>query len=158
MRQAVRFLLPLLAASTLAAAAAPPVVQAAGPAAAAADAPAEIRGVLARYAQAWYEGNAALMAEVLQPEYVQLSIRHVAHASDATDASSALSWLDRVDRGEGRNPPERKTAVSDLVVHGELATARLELAGRTEQLELVRWNQRWRVLHSTSMAQPEAAP
>jgi putative lumazine-binding protein len=124
--------------------------QATGPATPAADAAAEIQDLLQRHARAWYEGNPALMAPTLHPEYRRTTIRHSPTKPDAVDVASGLALLDMTDRGLGRltNATARKAEVTQLRVEGGKAWAQLALADRVELLQLARWNNQWRVIAS----------
>ena len=124
--------------------------QATGPSTPAADASAEIRDVLQRHGRAWYEGNSALMAPTLHPEYRRATIRHSPTKADAVDVASGLALLDMTDRGLGRltNATARKAEVTELRVDGGMAWARLALADRVELVQLARWNNQWRVIAS----------
>lgn len=123
--------------------------QSAGPASPG-PAEAEVGSAIERYAQAWYEGNAAQMSDVLHPEFRHLGVRHAPRQPDAVEASSGLAWLDRTDRGLGRNtaPAQRRSELQSLQVLDGVASAQLQLADHREQLTLVRWNNRWRVLQA----------
>jgi len=136
------------------------IAQASGPATPSTDADTELRATAERYARAWYEGNASLMAGTLHPEFMHRSVRHAAGKPDAIESISAMSLLDRTDRGLGRNtaPAARKSELSELVLHDGIASARLQLADRTEQLQLVRWNNRWRILHALVEVREASAP
>ena len=132
--------------------------QATGPAAAPADAEAAIRATATRYAQAWFEGNAGAMAQVLHPEFRLVVIHRVPHAPDVAEPVGGLAFLDRVDRGFGRfaAAADRASDLQDLEIRDGLATARLAFAGRAESLQLVRWNNRWRVLQAVAEQQDKA--
>jgi len=156
-------ILATLAVSSVAAPADAPAgvfTQATGPAAPAADADAELRATVERYARAWYEGNASLMAGTLHPEFIHRTVHHVANKPDAIESASGLSLLDRADRGLGRHtaPGARKAELQELRLHGGVASVRLQLADRSEQLELVRWNNRWRVLQALVETTEGGAP
>ncbi len=141
------------------AAALPPVVQATGPSQPPADAEAAINDLLQRYARAWYEGNAALMLGTLHPDHLRQTVVHTPKRLDRLEASSGLAWLEQTDRGLGRATPaaQRKADVAGLQVGQGIASAWLQLADRRERLQLVLWNNEWRVLHSAS-ERTEAAP
>lgn len=129
-----------------------PLLQASGPAAPAPDPVAAVRDTLARFASAWYEGNAPRMAGVLHPDFVRHVVVHAPDAPDAVETQSGLGWIDWTDRGYGRNtaPSDRKADVSQLQVEGGVAQATLQLADHAERLQLVRWNNGWRVLHAAT--------
>ncbi len=131
-------------------AATPVISQATGPTAApaTATADADVNESLQRYARAWYEGNATLMAAQLHPEYSRTTVRRNAARPDAVDVTSGLALIDMTDRGFGRltQPAARKMEVSHLKVDGGRAAAMLVLADRTEMVNLVRWNNQWRVV------------
>ncbi len=139
-----------LLATTSAFAATPTISQATGPTVAPAPAAAEadVTETLNRYARAWYEGNATLMATQLHPEFTRTTVRRNAARPDAVDVTSGLALIDMTDRGFGRlvQPSARKHEVSNLKVDGGRASAMLVLADRTEMVNLVRWNNQWRVV------------
>ncbi|WP_395703881.1 nuclear transport factor 2 family protein [Aquabacterium sp.] len=137
----------------------PPVVQATGPARPPADAEAAIQDLLQRYARAWYEGNAALMLGTLHPDHLHQTVVHTPNRLDRLEGSSGLAWLEQTDRGLGRATPpaQRKAEVAGLQVGQGIASAWLQLADRRERLQLVLWNNEWRVLHSAS-ERSEKAP
>jgi len=128
------------------------VSQATGPATplSATESEADLRATVERYARAWYEGNASQMALCLHPEFIQRTVRHAPRKPDAIESFSGLAMLDRTDRGLGRStaPLARKSTLHDLLIRDGVATVRLQLADRSEHLQLVRWNNRWRVLNS----------
>ncbi|NRF69240.1 nuclear transport factor 2 family protein [Aquincola sp. S2] len=130
------------------------ITQAGGPAQASAQPEAEIQALLQRHARAWYEGNSALMAATIHPHYQRQLLRHTANQPDAMEMSPGLALLDQTDRGHGRNtePGQRRAEVSALQVQGGLASAVLQFADRSERLQLVRWNNQWRVLHAVAEA------
>lgn len=129
-----------------------PLVQATGPAETPADAEAAIRRTLARYASAWYEGNAPRMADVLHPEFIHRAVIHQADAPDAIESMSGLAWLDATDRGHGRNAKasERRMDVLRLETNGGVADATLQMSDRIEHLHLVRWNASWRIVDAVT--------
>lgn len=130
------------------------VTQAGGPAQPSAQPEAEIQALLQRHARAWYEGNSALMASTIHPHYQRQQLKHAANQPDTMEGSTGLALLDQTDRGFGRNtePSARRAEVSALQVQGSLASAVLQFNDRSERLQLVRWNNQWRVLHAVSEA------
>ena len=124
--------------------------QATGPSTPAADPSPEVQDLLQRHARAWYEGNSALMASTLHPEYRRTTIRRNPARADAIDVAGGLALLDMTDRGLGRltNATARKAEVTQLRVDGGKAWAQLALADRVELLQLARWNNQWRVIAS----------
>lgn len=124
------------------------ISQATGPTVAGTSAETEVQETLQRYARAWYEGNASLMAEQLHPEYTRATVRRNPARTDAIDVNSGLALIDMTDRGFGRlvQPSARKHEISNVKVDGGHASAVLKLADRTEMVNLARWNNLWRVV------------
>ncbi|MCG2585244.1 nuclear transport factor 2 family protein [Massilia sp. TS11] len=113
-----------------------------------------IRSVVARYAQAWAEGNAAQMQTTLTPQFQQQVAVRQAQKPDSVRSVSGLLLLDQTGRGYGRSlaPALRQPSIRVLDVTDGMASVVFEQGGRHEALQLLLIDGQWRIQNALTTA------
>jgi hypothetical protein len=109
-----------------------------------------IRDAVARYANAWLEGNPEQMGAVMAPEFMRHSVTRSAGKANTLQLHSGLAVLDEAMHGFGRVVPvdERQIDIRVLDVADDLAVAKLTIGKRVQYLQLLKWQGQWRIADS----------
>jgi Putative lumazine-binding len=146
------------AAATTASALAPSAL-AEPPAATAADS-AAIRATALDYVEGWYAGDAERMARALHPELAKRVVRtDPASGRQQLGQMGAMTLVEYTRQGGGREVPAdaRRRDVRILDVFGDAASARADMAGWIDYMQLAKWHGRWVIVNVLWATRPEVS-
>jgi putative lumazine-binding protein len=160
------FLIPLVASALLAhalpvsschAQSAPPALAALPVTITAADS-AAIRATALDYVEGWYAGDADRMARALHPELAKRVVRtDPATGRQQLGQMGAMTLVEYTRQGGGRDVPAdaRRRDVRILDVFGDAASARTDMAGWIDYMQLAKWRGRWVIVNVLWATRPE---
>ena len=108
---------------------------------------AAIRQVALDYVEAWYEGDTTRMGRALHPALVKRIIYTDSLGDTFLSQEDARQLITAAGAGRGRDDVQRRADVAILDVFENAASVRVDGGDWIDHLQLVRFRERWYILH-----------
>jgi hypothetical protein len=110
---------------------------------------AAIRATVLDYVEGWYGGDGDRMMRALHPDLAKRIVRTDPQGRSRLDHMTAEQLVQGTRQGGGKNtsPEKQIKKVVILDIFRNAASARAEMSGWIDYLQLARWNGRWVIVN-----------
>jgi hypothetical protein len=110
---------------------------------------AAIRATVLDYVEGWYSGDGDRMKSALHPDLAKRIVRTDPQGRSRLDHMTAEQLVQGTRQGGGKNTPSEKQIkkVVILDIFRNAASARAEMSGWIDYLQLAKWNGRWVIVN-----------